>query len=80
MLGCGKAVGALNEMSAGLLSMIDVEYFHSGLPRYFQHVLALFETTKAFGHAAQFANLALQSLQSGQKEPRVDFHAYLQLS
>ncbi len=73
MLGSGKAVGPLNEMSAGLLSMMDVECFHSGLPRYFQHVLALFETAKAFGHAVQFANLALQSLQPGQKEPRVAF-------
>src|SRR5271154_4542091 len=51
----GKAVGQLNEMSSGLLSMLDAQSFITGLPAYFQHVLALFETCKAFAYAAEFA-------------------------
>lgn len=60
-------------MSAGLLSRMDADSFYNGIPRYFQHVLALFETVRAFAHAADFAHLALQALQPGQKEPTFAF-------
>jgi nuclear pore complex protein Nup160 len=60
-------------MSAGLVSMMDADLFYNGIPRYFQHVLALFETAKAFPHAADFAHLALQALQPGQREPAFAF-------
>lgn len=60
-------------MSAGLVSMMDADLFYNGIPRYFQHVLALFEAAKAFSHAADFAHLALQALQPGQREPAFAF-------
>src|SRR2546423_6771629 len=60
-------------MSAGMLSRMDADSFYNGIPRYFQHVLALFEAFRAFGHAADFAHLALQALQPGQKEPTFVF-------
>jgi nuclear pore complex protein Nup160 len=60
-------------MSAGLLSRMDADAFYNGVPRYFQHVLALFETVRAFAHAGDFAHLALQALQPGQKEPTFAF-------
>ena len=68
-LACGKAVGALDSMSAGFLSAIDVESFNNGMARYFQHVGSLFESSDAFKHAGTFARLALQSLVPGPKEP-----------
>ena len=60
-------------MSAGLLSRMDADSFYNGIPRYFQHVLALFESARAFTYAAAFAHLALQALQPGQKEPTFAF-------
>ena len=62
-------------MSAGLLSSMDADSFYNGIPRYFQHVLALFESVRAFAHAADFAHLALQALQAGQKEPTFAFRS-----
>lgn len=61
-LACGKAVGDLNTMSAGLLSPLDVESFNNGMPRYLQHVLSLFEASQAYDQMAIFARLVLQSL------------------
>jgi nuclear pore complex protein Nup160 len=52
---------------------MDADSFYNGVPRYFQHVLALFETAKAFAYTADFAHLALQALQLGQKEPTFAF-------
>jgi nuclear pore complex protein Nup160 len=52
---------------------MDADSFYNGIPRYFQHVLALFESARAFAHAADFAHLALQALQPGQKEPTFAF-------
>jgi nuclear pore complex protein Nup160 len=56
-----------------MLSRMDADSFYNGVPRYFQHILALFETARAFAHAADFAHLALQALQPGQKEPTFAF-------
>lgn len=69
----GRPSGPLHEMSAGLLSRMDADSFYNGIARYFQHVLALFESARAFAHAADFAHLALQALQPGQKEPTFAF-------
>src|SRR5438876_7762535 len=69
----GRPSGPLHEMSAGLVSRMDADSFYNGVPRYFQHVLALFESVRAFAHAADFAHLALQALQPGQKEPAFAF-------
>lgn len=40
--------------------------FFNGLPRYYQHIVALFETAKAYSHVADFARLALHSLLTSQ--------------
>lgn len=52
----------LSEMSAGLLTMDDTDFFNSGVSRYFQHILALFESAEAYSFAAEFAHLALAGL------------------
>lgn len=41
--------------------------FHNGIPRYYQHILSIFEQVRSFSHVADFAGLALQALDS---EPR----------
>ena len=73
-LASGKAIGMLHDMSAGLLSMLDVQYFFSGLSKYFQHILGLFEAAGAFSYVADFAHLALES-RPGQKEPKQAFRS-----
>jgi nuclear pore complex protein Nup160 len=74
-LACGRAVGKLNDMSAGLLSLMDAEHFNSGMPLYYQHVLELFEVAGSYTQMARFARLALQSLAPGQKEPVPNFRS-----
>ncbi|OCT52313.1 hypothetical protein CLCR_07914 [Cladophialophora carrionii] len=74
-LACGKAVGNLVALSAGLLSTIEAECFNNGIPMYLVHVMTLFETAKAYNEAAQFAHQALDALQHGQKEPVSNFRA-----
>ncbi|KAK2761563.1 hypothetical protein FQN54_001391 [Arachnomyces sp. PD_36] len=64
LLSCGKAQGDLHEMSSSLLDIISVDNFHNGLPKYFQHIVTLFEHSRAFTHVADFARLALQPLES----------------
>ncbi|RMZ78933.1 hypothetical protein DV737_g3714, partial [Chaetothyriales sp. CBS 132003] len=68
-LGCGRAAGDVSLMSAGLITLVDAECFYSGLPRYLQHIVTLFDSAGAYGEAAQFSTLALQALRPGQKEP-----------
>lgn len=74
-LACGKAVGNLVALSAGLLSMIEAEFFNNGMPAYLHHVATLFESAKAYNEAAQFAHLTLQALQAGQKDPVPNFRS-----
>ena len=74
LLASGKAIGMLHDMSAGLLSMLDVQYFFSGLSKYFQHILGLFETAGAFSYVADFAHLALEP-HPGEKEPKQAFRS-----
>ncbi|KAL2858412.1 nucleoporin Nup120/160-domain-containing protein [Aspergillus pseudodeflectus] len=64
LLSCGKPLGNLHEMSSTLLDIVAVDCFHNGLPKYFQHVLSIFEQVRAFSHVAEFASLALQALAS----------------
>ncbi|OAX82966.1 hypothetical protein ACJ72_02684 [Emergomyces africanus] len=75
ILSQGKAVGNLHEMSSNLLDIISVNSFYNGLPKYFQHILSLFEQARAFAHVADFARLALQALESDPKknEPDSDY-------
>ncbi|KAL4741422.1 nucleoporin Nup120/160-domain-containing protein, partial [Aspergillus similis] len=64
LLSCGKPLGNLHEMSSTLLDIVSVDCFHNGLPKYFQHVLSIFEQVRAFSHVSEFASLALQALAS----------------
>ncbi|THC94969.1 hypothetical protein EYZ11_005563 [Aspergillus tanneri] len=64
LLSCGKPLGNLHEMSSTLLDIVSVDCFHNGLPKYFQHILSLFEQARSFSHVADFASLALQALES----------------
>lgn len=52
----------LSDMSAGLLTVDDTDHFNSGVSRYFQHVLALFESAGAHSFVADFARLALAAV------------------
>lgn len=63
-LACGKPLGNLHEMSSTLLDIVSVDCFHNGLPKYFQHILSIFEQARSFSHVAGFASLALQALAS----------------
>jgi nuclear pore complex protein Nup160 len=76
-LACGRAVGKLSDMSAGLLSLMDVEGFNNGMPRYYQHIFELFEAADSYTEVAKFARLALQSLTPGQKEPIPNFKSHV---
>lgn len=51
-------------MSSTLLDIVSVDCFHNGLPKYYQHVLSIFEQVRSFSHVADFASLALQTLES----------------
>ncbi|KKK22300.1 hypothetical protein ARAM_005010 [Aspergillus rambellii] len=64
LLSCGKPLGNLHEMSSTLLDIVSVDCFHNGLPKYFQHILSIFEQARAFSHVSEFASLALQALAS----------------
>ena len=63
----GKPAGTLSDMSAGLVRMAEQNMFYNGLPRYYHHVLSLFESSRAFSQAAEFAGLALEALQAEPK-------------
>lgn len=59
-------------MSSTLLDIVSVDCFHNGLPKYFQHILSIFEQARSFSHVADFASLALQALASenrNEKDP-----------
>ena len=67
-MACGKAVGDLSHLSAGLLSPYNTNSFYNGMPQYLQHVISLFESVHAYSQAIVFAKLALEALLPGQKE------------
>ncbi|KKZ65621.1 hypothetical protein EMCG_08528 [[Emmonsia] crescens] len=46
--------------------------FYNGLPKYFQHILSLFEQARAFAYVADFARLALQALESDPRKSDPD--------
>lgn len=51
-------------MSSTLLDLVSVNNFHNGIPKYYQHILSIFEQVRSFSHVADFASLALQALDS----------------
>ncbi|KAH8693176.1 nucleoporin Nup120/160-domain-containing protein [Talaromyces proteolyticus] len=63
LLSSGRALGDLSEMSSGLLDILDADNFNNGLPKYFQHILSVFEKARSFSHVSDFASLALQALE-----------------
>ncbi|KAJ5246873.1 hypothetical protein N7468_001856 [Penicillium chermesinum] len=64
LLSCGKPLGNLYEMSSTLLDLVSVNSFHNGIPKYYQHILSIFEKARSFSYVAEFASLALQTLES----------------
>lgn len=59
-------------MSSTLLDLVSVNCFHNGIPKYYQHILSIFEQVRSFSHVADFAGLALQALDSepwAEKDP-----------
>ncbi|KAI2790123.1 hypothetical protein POX_d05628 [Penicillium oxalicum] len=64
LLSCGKPLGNLHEMSSTLLDLVAVNCFHNGIPKYYQHILSVFEQARSFSHVAEFASLALRALDS----------------
>ncbi|KAH1499648.1 hypothetical protein LV164_001133 [Aspergillus fumigatus] len=70
LLSCGKPLGNLHEMSSTLLDIVSVDCFHNGLPKYFQHILSIFEQARSFSHVADFASLALQALASENRDEK----------
>jgi nuclear pore complex protein Nup160 len=59
----GRALGNLHEMSSTLLDILSVDSFNNGLPKYYQHILSVFEHARSFSHVADFASFALQALE-----------------
>ncbi|KAF1984672.1 hypothetical protein K402DRAFT_395364 [Aulographum hederae CBS 113979] len=49
-----------------LLQPIERDHFSDGLPRYFTHVLSLFDKQKQHAYVVEFANLGLQAIKSAQ--------------
>ena len=43
-------------------------YFSEGLPKYYHHVLGLFEKAKAYSYAADFGRLGLRTLVGNEDE------------
>jgi nuclear pore complex protein Nup160 len=72
ILASGRALGNLHEMSSSLLDILSVDSFNNGLPKYFQHVLSVFEQARSFSHVADFASLALQALESDDQKVEDD--------
>lgn len=74
---CGQAFGELHEMSSGLLSVLEIDNFFNGLPKYYQHVLSLFEADRCFSYAADFARLAVEALPHSSHESDVALNSEL---
>ncbi|KKA16873.1 hypothetical protein T310_9487 [Rasamsonia emersonii CBS 393.64] len=72
LLSSGRALGNLHEMSSSLLDILSVDSFNNGLPKYFQHVISVFEQARSFSHVADFASLALQALERDNQKAEHD--------
>jgi DNA repair protein RAD51/nuclear pore complex protein Nup160 len=48
--------------TANLVSEVERNSFSEGLPRYYSHIIGLFEKAKAYSYVADFARLGLRSL------------------
>ncbi|KAF2735474.1 hypothetical protein EJ04DRAFT_464730 [Polyplosphaeria fusca] len=54
--------------TVGFLSTSDRNSFSDGLPKYYYHILGLFDKVKAYSYVADFAHLALRSCATKQDE------------
>ncbi|KXJ92469.1 nucleoporin Nup120/160-domain-containing protein [Microdochium bolleyi] len=54
--------------SGGLLDSVEWEQLHAGLPRYYGHIVALFEKQKAYSFVIEFARLALQFINGSTRD------------
>lgn len=54
--------------SGGLLDSVEWDQLHAGLPRYYGHIVALFEKQKAYSYVIEFARLALQFITSSTRD------------
>ncbi|KAH7031190.1 nucleoporin Nup120/160-domain-containing protein [Microdochium trichocladiopsis] len=54
--------------SGGLLDSIEWDQLHAGLPRYYGHIVALFEKQKAYSYVIEFARLALQFINGSTRD------------
>lgn len=59
-----------NKQSSGLLDDTEWRLFYSGLPRYYCHIVSLFERQKAHSYVVEFARLALEFVNA--KTPDAD--------
>lgn len=50
----------LDQHSGGLLDNTEWALFNSGLPRYYSHIVALYDGQKAYSYVIEFARLAMQ--------------------
>ncbi|KAI9761401.1 MAG: 60S ribosomal protein L35 [Chaenotheca gracillima] len=51
-----------------ILNSTDGEFFDAGLPKYYSHIVALYEKEGAFSHVADFARIGLQSVFSSAQD------------
>lgn len=54
--------------AAALVSETERNYFSEGLPKYYHHILGLFEKARAYTYAADFARLGLRTLMGKEDE------------
>ncbi|KAM3467005.1 hypothetical protein MY5147_000331 [Beauveria neobassiana] len=59
-IGMSTEVVQLDRHSSGLLDETEWAMFNSGLPRYYSHIVALFDSHKAYSYVIEFARLAMQ--------------------
>ncbi|KAI9711627.1 MAG: hypothetical protein M1812_007150 [Candelaria pacifica] len=84
----GRPGGIIGEIeSAYLVDLTEIDSINNnGLPRYYLHVLGLFEKAKAYSYVADFASLALQFTKSSDDETLETeilsrlFHSSIQIS
>ncbi len=56
----GNEHAALDRHSSGLLDETEWALLNSGLPRYYSHIVALYDSEKAYSYVVEFARLAMQ--------------------
>jgi hypothetical protein len=66
----------VNAFAGHLLDPDEKDYFSSGVPAYYQHVLGLFEKARAPSFAVEFANLGLTALSFGDPDAVVRINIY----